>query len=87
MEKINRNTFEVILENINGQIKEKYIIHQSNGGYSLYVRLDSGGVATSNFGDNMCLTAKEMYYYLRGLQKAIGAIRWNGARKLLKPKC
>ena len=59
MEKINRNTLEVILENINGQIKEKYIIHQSNGGYSLYVRLDSGGVTTSNFGNDMCLTAKE----------------------------
>ena len=87
MERINRNTLETILENINGSTKEKYILWQSNGGYSLYVRNNSGGLSTSDFGNDACLSAHEMYYYLRGLQKAIGAIRWNGVRGLLRPKC
>lgn len=87
MERINKNTLESILENINGSTKEKYVLRQSNGGYSLYVHNNSGGLSTSNFGNDACLSAHEMYYYLRGLQKAIGAIRWNGVRGLLKPKC
>lgn len=87
MDKMNKKTLETILENINGQTKEQYVLHQSNGGYSLYVCLESGGMSASNFGTDACLTAREMYYYLRGLQKAIGAIRWNGTRGLLKPKC
>jgi hypothetical protein len=87
MDKINEKTLKAILENINGQTKEQYVLYQSNGGYSLYTRLESGGMSASNFGTDLCLTGREMYYYLRGLQKAIGAIRWNGTRGLLKPKC
>lgn len=84
---MNKNTLESIIENINGSTKEKYALLESNGGYSLYAYNNSGGLSTSNFGNDACLSAHEMYYYLRGLQKAIGAIRWNGVRGLLKPKC
>lgn len=87
MDRINKNTLESILENINEQSKEEYTLRQSRGGYSLYTRTETGGLSISNFGTDLCLTTKEMYYYLRGLQKAIGTIRWNGTRGLLKPKC
>ena len=87
MDRINKNTLESILENINGQAKEEYTLRQSRGGYSLYVRTETGGLSISNFGTDLCLTAREMYYYLRGLQKAISALRWHGNKELLKPMC
>ena len=84
---INKQVLDSILENINGQVKEKYILYGVNGGYSLFVKLESGGVSEGAFGTSLCLTKKEMYYYLRGLQKAIGSIRWSGTAKVLKRKC
>lgn len=87
MDRINKNTLECILEDINRQAKEEYTLRQSRGSYSLYVRTETGGLSISNFGTDLCLTAREMYCYLRGLQKAISAIRWYGNKELLKPMC
>jgi len=84
---MNKNTLESIIENINGSTKEKYALLESNGGYSLYAYNNSGGLSTSNFGNDACLSAHEMYYYLRGLQKAISALRLHGNKELLKPMC
>lgn len=85
--RINAKTLECIVNDINQGIKETYTLRQSNGGYSLYVRNSAGGLSTSHFGYDACLSAREMYYYLRGLQRAISEIRWNGTKKVLKPKC
>ena len=78
MEKINKKTLVCIVEGINEQTKEQYTLRQSNGSYSLLVSLESGGLSTSHFGTDLCLSAREMYYYLRGLQRAISALRWSG---------
>lgn len=86
MGRISVKTLEAIVDIINAQVKEQYFLRKSNGGYSLYARYEGCGLSVSHFGNDMCLTANEMYYYLRGLQTAIGSIMWYGSRKLLKPK-
>ena len=87
MSRTTANVLQELVESINESTKAKYYLRQSNGGYGLYVKTDSGTLTISDFGYDGLLTAKEMYYYLYGLRKAINAIRWNGAKGLLKPKC
>lgn len=81
----NRKTLEFILEQINAKTKEKYSLNQVMGGYGLYVRTN-GRIEVSDFGYDGCISAKEMYFYLSGLLRALHQIQLIGAKKLLKPK-
>lgn len=84
MERVSKKQLQVLVDKINEQVKgERYVI-QVNYGQYCFCELCDSVIYNGAFGDTyMWLSAREMYYYLSGVLKAVSAIRQIGGDNIL----